>query len=249
MSSTQHLVWRCVVFGTVVVAAAACGSGEGSAPAGNQPGQPGMPAAPQPAQPVAQGQPVPQPAQAAQPVQQAQPGQPAQTPMAGLIGALGAMKGRQQAAGAPAQAIPWQSLVQALPTAAPGWTLDGQPEGESASIGGFTSSQAKCRLKQGDMTAKVGIVDTSLNPMVAMPFNMARTMRVDSSDERMGPINFGTHPGTQKLSKKRNEAQVMVMVNNRILVTVEVDNTAAETPAVGVMQYVNFAHLAQLAGG
>jgi hypothetical protein len=248
MSSTQHLAWRGVVLGAVVAATAACGSQEGSPPAGNQPVQPGMPAAPQPA---AQGQPAQptQPAQQAAPRQPAQPGQPAQNPMAGLIGALGAMQGQQKAGTAPAQAIPWQSLVQALPTAAPGWTMDGQPEGESVSLGGFTSSQAKCRLKQGNMTAKVEIVDTSLNPMVAMPFNMARTMRVDSSEERMGPINFGTHPGTQKLSKKRNEAQVMVMVSNRILVTVEVSDTTAETPAVGVMQYVNFAHLAQLVGG
>ncbi len=216
-----------------------------------QPAQPGqMPAAP--GQPVAQPGVAP-PAQPGQPVPAAQPvtapaGQPAQNPMAGLMGALGAMQGQQQA-GQPAQAIPWQSLVQALPVNAPGWALDGEPEGESAAFGGFTSSTAKCRLKQGTMTASVEIVDTSVNPMIAMPFNMARSMRIDSSDERMGPIDFGTYPGTQKLSKKSNRAEVMVMVANRVLVTVKVTGATAEAPAVGVMQYVNFAHLSQLAGG
>ena len=165
------------------------------------------------------------------------------------MGALGAMQGQQQAGAAAPQAIPWQSLVQALPASAPGWALDGQPEGESASFGGFTTSSAKCRLKQGTMTADVQIIDTSVNPMLAMPFNMARSMRVDSSDERMGPINFGSYPGTQKLKKKSNKAEVMVMVSNRVLVTVTVKGATSEAPAVGVMQYVNFAHLAQLVGG
>jgi hypothetical protein len=169
--------------------------------------------------------------------------------MAGLMGALGALGAQQGQAGAPAQAIQWQSLVQALPVSTPGWTLDGEPKGESVAIGGFTSAQAECRLKQGTMEAKVEIVDTSVNPMLAMPFNMARAMRIDSSEERMGPINFGTYPGTQKLSKKSNTAEVMVMVHNRVLITVKVTNTASEAPAVGVMQYVSFAHLASLVGG
>ena len=39
------------------------------------------------------------------------------------------------------------------------------------------------------------------------------------------------------------------MVNNRILITVEVKNTTTEAAAVGVAQYINFAHLASQVGG
>jgi hypothetical protein len=205
------------------------------------PGQP-QPAAPAPAGGIS-GAPtaptVPQPA--------AQP--PNATPMSGLMGALGAMQGQQQGGGAPVKVIQWQSLTQALPLATPGWTLAGQPKGESATVMGISVANASCKLTQGNMTAKVEIVDTSMNPMLAMPFNMARSIQVDSSEERMGPINFGTYPGTQKLRKTRNQAEVMVMVKNRIMITVKVDNTASEAAAVGVMQYVNFNHLSSLVEG
>ena len=248
----KTLIFR---LGAIALASAwafACGSDATTAPT---PQQNQLPAAAQPAtqaaQPVQAAQPIQaaQPAPATQPAPAAQPGQP-QNPMAGLMGALGALQGQQGANGAPTQkAIPWQSLVQALPVAAPGWVLDGETKGESVALGGFTTSNARCSLKQGTMTAKVEIVDTSLNPMLAMPFNMARAAQIDSSEERMGPINFGTYPGTQRFDKTNNSASTMVLVNNRVLINVEVTGAGSEAAAVGVMQYVNFAHLAQLTAG
>ncbi|MDJ0765470.1 MAG: hypothetical protein QNJ97_20990 [Myxococcota bacterium] len=224
-----------------------CSSSSDTAPAqqGQPVAQPPQAYAPQPAVPSPQ-------AQAGQPVQPTAPAQPAQDPMAALKGLMG------QAAGQPGQApvqpgtatnVPWEALSQALPTNAPGWALDGQVEGESASIMGISISRANCRLKQGNLRAKVQIVDTTMNPMLAMPFNMARTVRVDSSKERLGPVDFGTHPGTQKFEKGNNTSEVMILVQNRILVTVTVQNATSEAEAVGLGQYVNFAHLAKLAGG
>jgi hypothetical protein len=145
--------------------------------------------------------------------------------------------------------VPWPALSKALPTAVPGWELDGEIEGESANMMGFSISRAGCKLKKGTMTARVQIVDTSMNPMLAMPFNMARNIRLDSSEERMGPIDIGTYPGTQKYDKKRGQAQITVLVHNRVLVTVEVNKTDSEAPAVAVAEQVNLKMLAELAGG
>jgi hypothetical protein len=216
-----------------------------------------------PGQPAPQQQPVQQPA--AQPATATPATQPTATPgavptptptgaqpgnpMAGLMGALGAMQGQQQPGAASTQAIHWQSLTQALPVSAPGWTLKGQPKGESANVMGISVAQASCELTQGNMTADVQIVDTSMNPMLAMPFNMARSVQVDSSEERMGPINFGNYPGTQRFDKRSKKAEVIVMVKNRVMITVKVRNAAAEASAVSVMQYVNFNHLSSLLGG
>jgi hypothetical protein len=147
--------------------------------------------------------------------------------------------------------IPWQALSKALPTEIPGWELDGEIEGESANMMGISISRAGCKLvndKKG-MTARVQIVDTSMNPMLAMPFNMARNMQIDSSKERMGPIDFGIYPGTQKYDKKRGQAQITMLVHNRILVTVEVNQADSEAPAVTVAKQVNLKILAELAGG
>ena len=196
-----------------------------------------------------------QPMQPVQPMQPAQPAAPAgqqPNPLAGLAGALGQAMGQAQgqpAGGAPMQMIPWQSLSQALPTAAPGWALKGEIEGESANMMGISVSTAKCKLASGGMEATIEVVDTSMNPMIAMPFNMMRGMQIDSSKERRGPVNFGTYPGTQSWTKASNKAEVMVMVHNRVMVTVKVTNAASEVPANQLASQVNYAHIAALIGG
>jgi hypothetical protein len=206
----------------------------------------------QPMQPV---QPV-QPAQPAQPVQPAQPGQPGQqpNPLAGLAQAMGQMAGQMAGQppgqGAPATAvIPWQSLSQALPTSAPGWQLQGQVEGQSAAMMGINVAEAKCTLKQAAMTADITLVDTTFNPMLAMPFTMMQSVKIDSTTERTGPVQIATHQGVSNFQKQTNRAQVLVMVGNRILATVEVSNAGSEAPAVQLAQQINFAHLASLMGG
>ncbi len=186
-----------------------------------------------------------------QPAAQPQPQQPGQgNPLGQMLGALGAMgqaaQGQQQQA--PVQTVPWQNLAQALPVSAPGWTAANQATGESVQAMGIMVSQTKTSLSQGSMRAEVEIIDTSMNPLVAMPFNMARTMKIDSSEERMGPINFGTYPGTQRFDKKSGSAEVMAMVNNRIMITVKVSGATSEAAAVGLAQYVNFNHLSALTG-
>ena len=208
-----------------------------------------------------QGYPGQQPMQPMQPMQPVQPNVPAQpaapagqqpNPLTGLAGALGQAMGQAQgqaAGGAPVQMIPWQSLSQALPTAAPGWALKGEVEGESANMMGISVSTAKCKLAQGNMEATIEVVDTSMNPMIAMPFNMMRGMQVDSSKERRGPVNFGTYPGTQSWTKTSNKAEVMVMVHNRVMVTVKVTNAASEVPANQLASQINYAHIASLIGG
>jgi hypothetical protein len=221
-----------------------------------QPGQayPGQPAQPVPA-PVPPAQPV-QPGQPAPPAQPAQPGQPGQqgVPQIGdLLGALGQMAGQQptQPGQQPAAVthIPWQSLSQALPTATPGWTLSGEVQGESLNMMGISVSQAGCDLVKGNLKAEVQIIDTTMNPMIAMPFNMARSMQIDSSEQRVGPINFGVYPGTQKLDKRRNKTEIMVMVHNRVLVKLTVEGSPTEAEAQNLGRYVNYAMLATLVGG
>jgi len=205
---------------------------------------------------VAQGVVQPNPAlPAASPQQtQVQPVQPQavqpQNPVGAMAGAIQQVATGQNAPqpGTVTQ-IPWQNLSQALPTQAPGWALKGQIEGRSMNMMGISVSEASCELTQGNMEAKVQLVDTTMNPMIAMPFNVARTVRIDSSDERVSPVNYGTYPATQKFDKKRNKAEVIIMVHNRVMATITVKNAPDETAATNLGQYINFAHLAQIAGG
>jgi hypothetical protein len=222
----------------------------------------------EPVNPYAQGYPqgYPQGVQQAypqvpvtQPQQQpaAQPtGQPAANPLAGLAAlgqAMGGMAG--QPAGQPVQAaaptalVPWQSLAQALPTAA-GWTMQGQVEGESVNVMGIAASTTRCDLAQGAMTAHVEIVDNAMAAsMAAMGFSMLGNMSSDTNEGRTSRVNFGTYPGMQNFQKQSNSADVTIVVGNRIMVTVKVQNAGSETPALQLAQAINFAHLASLIGG
>jgi hypothetical protein len=219
----------------------------------------------QPASPYPQGLPqgypqaYPQMPPAQQP-QAAVPVQPAAqapaNPLAGLAAlgqAMGQMAPPQQAgqpvqAAAPAALVPWQSLSQALPTAAPGWAMQGQIEGSTANAMGIAVSTAKCDLTQGAMTADVEIVDNAMTAgLAAMTFTMVPT--IDSSEERSSRVNFGTYPGMQSFKKQSNRAEVTVIVSNRILITVKVNNAGSEAPALQLAQMVNYALLTSLIGG
>ncbi len=196
-------------------------------------------------------QPMPQ-----QPVPPGQPVQP-QNPMAGLAAlgqAMGQMGGQPPAGGqvatpgAPAAAlVPWAELAKALPLAAPGWVLQGQAEGETASMMGIGASTARCKLAQGAMQAEVEILDNAMAAgMAGMGFAMMPT--VDSNEQRASRLNFGAYPGLQTFHKTNNKADVVVIVGNRLMVTVKVENTGSEQPATQLAQMVNFQYLASLIG-
>lgn len=182
---------------------------------------------------------MPAPAQPAAPVQ-IDP----QNPLGALAGALGGMMSGQAQGGTPVVMIPWQTLSHALPMAAVGWAPVGQVRGESANMMGIAVSTASLELVSGTMQGKVDIVDTTMNPLIAMPFNLARAARVDSGEERMGPVMLGSYPATQKLDKRNGSAEVVAMVGNRIMITVHVINAGSEQPALALAQMVNFNYLA-----
>jgi hypothetical protein len=197
--------------------------------------------------------PVPNPAMPGSP----QPAQP-QNPMAGLAAlgqAMGQMGGQPAAGGqvatpgAPAGAlVPWAELGRALPLAAPGWVPQGQVEGETAAMLGIGVSTARCKLTQGSMQAEVDILDNAMAAgMAGMGFAMMPT--VDSSEQRVGRLDFGAYPGLLTFHKKESKAEVVVVVGNRLMVTVKVTGTASELPATQLAQLVNYQYLASLIGG
>lgn len=180
--------------------------------------------------------------------------EPEQNPMAGLFGALGskgetAKAGEVVSAGTTVTLIPWRSLSRALPVGGNGWTRQGEPEGSTSEVRGIPVPQASCQLGRGQLSAKVSILDTFMNPLLAMPFNMARTVEIDSVNERIGPTSILNHPATQKYKKGQQKAEVLIMVGSRILVKIQVHGAANETPAVELAKSLNLALLSEFAGG
>jgi hypothetical protein len=145
--------------------------------------------------------------------------------------------------------IPWQILSTALPTNMPDWKLDGTIDGKKTTMMGIPVSQASCKLKKESMTARVQIVDTLMNPVLIKPFNAARSTPVNSSKERLTSTRFENFPAMQKYDKKRGEAEITILVHDRILVSVEVGKTDSEALAFSVVRHVNLKMLEKLAGG
>jgi hypothetical protein len=184
-----------------------------------------------------------------QAVPQGYPQQQAPLPNQGMPGYPQPVQQPQAAPGATVGGlIPWAELAKALPLAAPGWVPQGQAEGETAAMMGFGVSTTRVKLAQGALQASVEIVDNAMAAgMAGMGFAMAPT--VDSSDSRVGRVNIGTYPGLQTFHKQENKADVVVIVGNRLMVTVNVQNTPAETPALQLAQLVNYQFLQSLIGG
>ena len=176
-------------------------------------------------------------------------------PMVGLFGALDdnrqpAIRGEEAtAAAASVSHIPWPALARTLPPKAQGWMLEGDPQGNTNPLRGIPVPQATCRLKKGPLLADVRIIDTLMNPLVAMPYNLARAVQIDSSKERIGRTEINNQPAAQKYNKRHNEAEVLIMVGGRILVTVTVHGAANETPAMELAKSLNLTLLSKLVGG
>jgi hypothetical protein len=105
---------------------------------------------------------------------------------------------------------------------------------------GIAVSTASIELLSGNMRARVDIADTTMNPLVALPFHMARLVPVDSSEERVNPLTLGGHPATQRFNKHNGGAQIVAMIGQRLMVTVNVQNADSEQPALALAQLVNF---------
>jgi hypothetical protein len=161
--------------------------------------------------------------------------------MDALATAMSAMK---RGARTPVATIPWQTLAQALPQAIPGWTAEEQAKGQTAKMMGIDVSTASIALVALSMKARVDIVDTAMNPWIAMPFNLARAVLMDSATQRVGAVTLGGHPATERFDKPTNVAEVIAMVSDRIMVTVRVSGARSEQTALSVAQMINYPLLA-----
>lgn len=231
-----------LLFAFVVVSA--CGQ---SAP----PGAPGQPAT---AQPV--------PGMPGAPAMPAMPGMPGATPAPGMPGtpalpavpqnpfaALGQMAQAMQGVQAPTAGaiVNWRQLAEALPTQVPGWTAEGEVEGSSGAAMGMAVSEARRSFTQGDRRITFKVMDSSMNQMAAMAFNMARTIQVDSSQEVQRPAELSGNPGFLKYENGSRSSEATFMIANRFIVELRASGSQNPDEILQIAAFVNVARLAQLA--
>jgi len=175
-------------------------------------------------------------------------------PMAGLFGALDkegnpGPRGGSLSSSPTENHLSWHSLADALPSKTKDWKIQGDPLGDNSPIRGIPAPRAKCQLSRGSLTAEIEILDTMMNPLLSMPYNLARAVQVDSAKERIAQTRMLSHPATKKYNKQKHKAEILIMVGGRILVTVTVHGAANENPAMELAKSLNLNLLSKLAGG
>lgn len=123
--------------------------------------------------------------------------------------------------------IHYTELQAFLPTELPGYTT-GEPSGETVKMQGFNVSSAEVEYtnESGDYV-KVAIVDYLA---AAALYNMATSMwamglEVDSSEEMAKGFTLGGDKnGWETFQKKSNDAEAVLGVNNRLIITVDANN-------------------------
>ncbi len=195
------------------------------------PGAPGMPG--MPGMPVAPGMP-------------GIPGMPpgAPNPFA-LLGQMAQMA--QGMTAQPGAIVNWRALAGALPAAVPGFEPRGEIDGQTQIIGGFSVSEVERDFVAGTRRLEFKIIDTSMNPMLAMPFNMLRGMVVDSNDEIQRGSDVAGMPGVVRLRRRDQNGKQTVLAHGRFLVEVELEPAQAPEEVVALAGLVNYAALAQAA--
>jgi hypothetical protein len=143
--------------------------------------------------------------------------------------------------------VNWRALAGALPAAVPGFEPRGDIDGRTEMIGGFSVSEAERDFVAGARRLEFKIVDTSMNPMLAMPFNMLRGMVVDSNDEIQRGSDVAGQPGVVRIRRRDLNGQQTVLAHGRFLVEVELEPAQTPEEVIALAGLVNYAALAQAA--
>jgi hypothetical protein len=124
---------------------------------------------------------------------------------------------------APVDPVNWRELTPFL-IEFQGWDAEGDAGGDSVSMMNFKISQAERDYSSGDRSMTITIVDGGFVPMVYAGFKMSMGFEVDSSEEYVRGVTIAGFPGIEQYTYGNKEAKVMVLLNDRFLVTLDGEN-------------------------
>ncbi len=123
----------------------------------------------------------------------------------------------------PVPPVSFKVLIEFLPKSIGGLTAD-KPEGESASMGEWSYSQAECNYNSddGNQRASVQIFDYAYISMLYAPFKMMLSMKIQKESSRgyEKSISVAGYPAFEKWDTDSKHSEVTIMVGDRFIVTV-----------------------------
>lgn len=136
--------------------------------------------------------------------------------MAGAANAMSA-KGPD---GKPVEPVSFRELQTVLPEVS-GWERE-EPKGEKMTLP-VPFSQTETRYKKGDASVELKIVDSGFSQLLFAPYSMLLSAgyEKESSSGYEKSTTFSGNPGFEKWDKDSKDGQILVVVGNRFLVTID----------------------------
>ncbi len=124
--------------------------------------------------------------------------------------------------------INYKELKAALPDEVNGFEKTDE-DGETVKMGAFSISQASKTYQNGDKRLHVEIVDYALGTAMLKAATAMGMMEMESDDEYLKTLDFGDGiKGWEEYSKPAKSSKVTLVLNDRILLSIEVDNADPE---------------------
>lgn len=153
--------------------------------------------------------------------------------------------GMLHAQNTPVEPVNWRQLTPLL-VDFDGWKADDKPEGQTVSTGQFKITTVSRNYTAGDKEMEVQIVDGGYVQMAYMAFKTMMNFEVDSSEQLVRKITIDGHPGVEQIEYDDNEAKVMLLVGDRFLVTIEIENVKDSKDAKKIAEAIDLKKLAAL---
>ena len=130
----------------------------------------------------------------------------------------------------PVDPVKFDALIALLPE--PGdWKAD-EPKGQTTNMAQWKISNASRSYTKGEgqerSTIKVELVDGSYVPMVYAPFTMMSKFSQESTDGHTKGMKIDGQPAVEEWKKKSKRAKVVVLIDDRFLLTISGNNITPE---------------------
>ena len=145
----------------------------------------------------------------------------------------------------PVDPVNWKELVPYL-IDIPGWEAEGEPSGQSMSMGDFKISQAECSYVSGEKNLKIEIVDGGYVPMVYAGIKMAMNFEIDTSEEYIRKTTVKGFPAVEQYEYEGRLAKIMILAAERFLVNLEEENADDSSEVKAVAETLDLEGLADL---
>ena len=143
----------------------------------------------------------------------------------------------------PGVVVPAKTLVTFLPTIS-GYTLQGEAETVEMEMQGAKYSTATGTFHNGDKAIGVTIADYNYIESLSASYAAMPKMSVETNDESFKTDKFSGFPGWISWKKKDNDGSVVVVINDRVYVVVDVSNGVTLDELMSVAKSINYSGIA-----